>query len=73
MKREKLGLAGSKTVKEAGLKLKCAHCDYLVPDHTIISATYGKGKVAHARTPGCPLAGDKQCQWSVAGENWMRL
>ena len=71
--REQSRATGSKTVEEAGLTLRCAACAYLVPGYTIISANDGNGKVNHPKTPGCPKAGDKSRQWSIASRNWKRF
>jgi hypothetical protein len=65
---------GSKTVEEAGLTLRCAECNYLVPGHTIITQTDGvKRTVAHPVMPECPKAWRKERHWSITSTNWLRL
>jgi hypothetical protein len=64
---------GGRTVREAGLKLVCRHCGYVVEGSAIIIRVNKPYKaesvVAHPKDERCPRA-SVQRKWSISSDNW---
>ena len=70
-RRAKARANGGKTVGEAGLRLVCRHCNYVVEDSAfIIEKTGRESVVGHPMDERCPKAGEAACKWSISSRNW---
>ena len=64
--------AGKQTYKDLGLKLVCKFCPFEPePDAIVYECSRGYKSICHFIKPGCPKAGKKRRQWSIASENWL--
>ena len=71
-KRANAAKEGKKTAGMLGLRLKCAHCDFVVDDSAIVTVKE-RGResvVGHPKRENCPKAGEAKCIWAISSSNW---
>ncbi len=71
-KRANAAKKGGKTAGTLGLRLKCAHCDFVVDDsaHVTVKAGGRESVVSHPKRENCPEAREARRLWTTSSSNW---